>query len=61
MRLGLFTVCVALVLAGCVLRPRYGDFIDKNTSGSKVDFIIIDTDTNQPVPGAKVEAQVSQV
>lgn len=55
MRQSLVVAVFAVLVAGCVLRPRYADFITANTTEKVVTFVVIDTDTNQPVPGARVE------
>lgn len=55
MRLVLIASVLALAVAGCALRPRYGDFVTSKTEGKELTFVVIDTDTNQPVPNAKVE------
>ena len=54
MRRGLSLVVAALVLAGCALRPRYGDFINAETPGPAMALQLLDTD-DQPVSGATVE------
>ena len=54
-RLALVVVGLVVVLASCALRPRYGDFITAKTTEKMVTFVVVDADTNQPVPGAKVE------
>lgn len=55
MRLSALVLGVLLAVSGCALRPRYNDFITKQTTGKEARFVVIDTDTNKPVVGAKVE------
>ncbi len=55
MRLSALVLGVLLAVSGCALRPRYNDFITKQTTGKEARFVVIDTDTNKPVAGAKVE------
>lgn len=55
MRHLLAALVFAVVLAGCALRPRYADFVNAKTEGKDVTFVVTDTDTKKPVPGAKVE------
>jgi hypothetical protein len=55
MRLFVFASVLALVASGCALRPRYADFVNAKFEGKEVTFLLVDADTNRPVPGAKVE------
>lgn len=55
MRLSAIAIASLLVVSACALRPRYNDFITADTKGPDVRFVVIDTDTNKPVKGAKVE------
>lgn len=55
MRLSALAIASLLVVSACALRPRYNDFITADTKGPDVRFVVIDTDTNKPVSGAKVE------
>lgn len=55
MRLVLFAAAVALLVSGCALRPRYADFVSAKTEGKEVTFVVTDTATGKPVPGAKIE------
>jgi hypothetical protein len=55
MRLVLFSAVVALLVSGCALRPRYADFVSAKTEGKEVTFVVTDTATGKPVPGAKIE------
>ncbi|MFO0598048.1 MAG: hypothetical protein U0228_22290 [Myxococcaceae bacterium] len=54
MRLAALALCAALV-TGCALRPRYNDFVTARTEGKEATFVVVDTDTSRPVPGARVE------
>ncbi|MGV3625506.1 MAG: hypothetical protein ACO1OB_32140 [Archangium sp.] len=55
MRLSALAIASLLVVSACALRPRYNDFITANTKGPDERFVVIDTDTNKPVEGAKIE------
>ncbi len=55
MRFVLLASVLALVSTGCALRSRYGDFVTSKTEGKEVTFVVVDTATSKPVPGAKVE------
>lgn len=55
MRHLLAALAIASVLTGCVLRPRYADFVSAKTEGKDITFVVTDADTKKPVPGAKVE------
>lgn len=55
MRLSALAIASLLVVSACALRPRYNDFITADTKGPDARFVVIDTDTNKPVSGAKVE------
>lgn len=55
MRLTLIVVSIASLMSGCALRPRYADFVTPKTAGKEVTFLVIDADTNKPVPNARVE------
>lgn len=55
MRFSLYAAAFALLLSGCALRPRYNDFINAKTEGKEVTFVVLNTENNQPVGGAKVE------
>lgn len=46
---------VLLVVSACALRPRYNDFIARDSTARDARFVVIDTDTGTPVEGAKVE------
>ena len=49
----LLLALAAFVLAGCALRPRYGDFVNAETPGPTVALQLISEDA--PVSGAVVE------
>jgi hypothetical protein len=55
MRITSYVCALALLATGCALRPRYGDFITAKTEGKELTLVVIDTATNRPVPGAKIE------
>ena len=55
MRLSALAIASLLAVSACALRPRYNDFITANTKGPDARFVVIDSDTNKPVEGAKVE------
>lgn len=55
MRITIYVAALALLATGCALRPRYGDFVSARTEGKEITLVVIDTATNRPVPGAKVE------
>ncbi len=55
MRLTLIVVSIASLMSGCALRPRYADFVTAKTAGKEVTFVVIDADTQKPVPNARVE------
>lgn len=55
MRLTVIVSCVALLISGCALRPRYADFVTSKTTGKELTFLVTDADTAKPVPNAKVE------
>jgi hypothetical protein len=46
---------VAVALAGCALRPRYAQFVSKDTTGSRVQLQLLERSTGMPVAGAVIE------
>ena len=48
-------ICATLALAGCALRPRYTELVDKDTPGPAVQVQLVEVESGQPVPGATVE------
>lgn len=55
MRLIVFVSCVAVLISGCALRPRYADFVTSKTTGKDITFVVTDAATGSPVPNAKIE------
>ncbi len=51
--LALTVAALVLVLAGCALRPRYGEFVTPQTVGPSVALQLVSADV--PVAGATVE------
>lgn len=51
----LLMLCAGVVLAGCALRPRYGEVVAANTLGSEVKLTLVDSRNNQPLANARVE------
>ena len=54
MRSVLALAMVALVLAGCALRPRYAEFVSRETKGASIQLQLRAVD-GDPVAGATVE------
>ncbi len=56
-------VAVMLVAEACALRPRYADFVSKDTlsrlatetTGEKLTLVVLDAKTDAPLSGVKVE------
>lgn len=55
MRFAFYVCALALLAAGCALRPRYADFVTAKTEGKELTLVVIDAATTRPVPGAKIE------
>ncbi len=47
--------CVAVTLSACALRPRYADFVSRDTAGEKLSLVVLDAKTDAPLAGVKVE------
>lgn len=54
MRAAFLLAVAALAIAGCALRPRYADFISKETP-APVKLQLIEKKTGAPIPNAAVE------
>ena len=50
-----FILFAAIVLSACALRPRYSEFVSKDTRGSEVQLRLLERKTGKPVAGAVVE------
>ena len=55
MRRLLALTLTVLLLAGCALRPRYAQFVNKNTQGKEVQLQLLERSTGKPVAGASIE------